>query len=141
MNQYEVNSPTVVGEVIDGEAVIMDLASGYYFSSLGVGAAIWHCIELGCKKEIIASALSQRFPDAAPEIATDIDQFMDQLQQHGLIREVAVARQDAIVDDKILADISEYAVPNIQSYTDMQDLLLLDPVHEVDETGWPQAKK
>jgi hypothetical protein len=26
----------------------------------------------------------------------------------------------------------------LQKYTDMADLLLLDPIHEVDEQGWPQ---
>ena len=24
-----------------------------------------------------------------------------------------------------------------ERFTDMQDLLLLDPIHDVDETGWP----
>jgi hypothetical protein len=26
-------------------------------------------------------------------------------------------------------------------YEDMQDLLLLDPIHDVDETGWPARKQ
>ena len=30
-----------------------------------------------------------------------------------------------------------YVAPTLQKYSDMQDLLLIDPVHEVDETGWP----
>jgi hypothetical protein len=33
-----------------------------------------------------------------------------------------------------------YAAPTLQKHTDMQDLLLLDPIHEVDETGWPSVK-
>jgi hypothetical protein len=27
--------------------------------------------------------------------------------------------------------------PQLQKYTDMQELLLLDPIHEVEESGWP----
>jgi hypothetical protein len=27
----------------------------------------------------------------------------------------------------------------LQKFTDMQDLLLLDPIHEVDESGWPRV--
>ena len=36
-----INSPSVVGEIIDGEAVIMDLRAGHYFSSQGAGCEIW----------------------------------------------------------------------------------------------------
>ncbi len=32
-----------------------------------------------------------------------------------------------------------FAPPRLQRYTDMQDLLLLDPIHDVDEVGWPVA--
>jgi hypothetical protein len=27
--------------------------------------------------------------------------------------------------------------PVIEIYTDLQDLLLLDPIHDVDDRGWP----
>ena len=32
---------------------------------------------------------------------------------------------------------AQYAAPKLSTYTDMQELLLLDPIHEVDESGWP----
>jgi len=28
----------------------------------------------------------------------------------------------------------------LQKYTDMEELLQLDPIHEVDKFGWPSAK-
>jgi hypothetical protein len=34
-----------------------------------------------------------------------------------------------------------FVAPVLHKHTDMQDLLLLDPIHEVDETGWPSVKK
>jgi len=30
-----------------------------------------------------------------------------------------------------------FSTPTMSVYTDMEDLLLLDPIHDVDETGWP----
>ncbi len=30
--------------------------------------------------------------------------------------------------------------PALQKFTDLQDLLMLDPIHEVDERGWPHAR-
>jgi hypothetical protein len=29
--------------------------------------------------------------------------------------------------------------PRLEKYTDMQDLVLIDPVHQVDAAGWPAA--
>ena len=29
----------------------------------------------------------------------------------------------------------------INKYSDMQDMLLLDPIHDVDDKGWPEPKK
>jgi hypothetical protein len=28
----------------------------------------------------------------------------------------------------------------LHRYTDMQDLIVLDPIHDVDETGWPNRR-
>jgi hypothetical protein len=31
-----------------------------------------------------------------------------------------------------------FVAPVLDKYTDMQELLLLDPIHEVDASGWPK---
>ncbi len=33
-----------------------------------------------------------------------------------------------------------YTVPALTRYDDLDDLLLLDPIHEVDDAGWPIAR-
>ena len=35
------------------------------------------------------------------------------------------------------AELPNFERPKLGKYTDMQDLLLADPIHEVDEQGWP----
>ena len=32
-----------------------------------------------------------------------------------------------------------FVTPRLERYTDMQDIILLDPVHKVDSQGWPHA--
>ena len=32
-----------------------------------------------------------------------------------------------------------FVAPKLETYTDMQDIILLDPVHKVDSRGWPHA--
>ena len=37
----EINAPDVVHEVIDGEAIMINMTTGSYYSLDGVGAAVW----------------------------------------------------------------------------------------------------
>ena len=70
-----------------------------------------------------------------------------------LIADPAGALVDELVREGILVSADEpgpavlapqngtaarrYEAPALAKFTDMQELLLLDPVHEVDEAGWP----
>jgi len=33
-----------------------------------------------------------------------------------------------------------FSAPVLNAYTDMEELLLLDPIHDVDQAGWPMPK-
>ncbi len=65
--------------------------------------------------------------------------FSRSLAAQGLI----VERQDP-VDAAVTLDVARggqgLLKPRLETYSDMQDLILLDPVHEVDERGWPHAQ-
>ena len=43
--RYRPNAPQVIAETIAGEAMIVNLATGHYFSLQGSGADIWAEIE------------------------------------------------------------------------------------------------
>jgi len=46
-------------------------------------------------------------------------------------------------DERELKHVSsngEFRAPVLNVYADMKDLLLLDPIHDVDEVGWPTPK-
>ena len=34
----------------------------------------------------------------------------------------------------------EFAAPVLRKYTDMQDFLLVDPIHQTTDAGWPEAR-
>ena len=140
MSQFEVNAPHIVGEVIDGEAIIMDLKSGHYYSCLNIGAAIWRGIEAGMDTAGLPGLLRGRFPDSGDEVARDVAAFLAQLQEYQLIRPAGPDAAGSGTTGDLFDGIDAYASPELQAYTDMKDLLLLDPVHEVDDAGWPEAK-
>jgi len=126
---YEVCGPSVVGEVIDGEAIIMDLRSGAYYSTDGVGGAIWKAIEDGASHRQLMG-----FARAGSE--DEVAGFIEELLTRGLIRMAPAASAEPAVEDFGAA----YRRPVLAVHEDMQDLIMLDPIHDVNEMGWPTRK-
>lgn len=61
MPLYRVRDKNVVSEIIDEEAIIMDLADGTYFSSNGAGAVIWDGIVCGFEAPQIKERVQHGF--------------------------------------------------------------------------------
>lgn len=143
MSYFQVNSPNVIHEVIDGEAVLVNLESGSYYSIDNVGAAIWEYIENGLNVSQIIEGVADRYEGTQNDIEQGVQQLFTQLQEEQLIVPIEAPQTDGQVPPVNDAASSKppFEVPILHKYTDMEDLLLLDPIHEVDETGWPHSQK
>ena len=129
---YVVNEPTVVHECIDGEVLVIHNHTGAYYSLRGTAAAIWQSLVAGHAPAVIAAHLSDD-ATTAEQVASDLAVFLDRLLSDGLVRPgPASASGDPLVDGPV-----PYVSPVVEAFTDMQDLLLLDPIHEVGDAGWP----
>jgi hypothetical protein len=143
--RLRVNAPQVIHETIDGEVVIIDLASGNYYSVKGCGADVWDVIQKspGTAPPEIVAAVAARFDDPSAEIEKHVVRFLDELRSEGLLAVDDSAGEPAQVRPagQNGGDCTRaFDPPLLEKYTDMQDLVLLDPVHEVDVTGWPQPR-
>lgn len=134
---YRINAPNVVSEIIDGEAVIVHLGTGVYYSVDQSGAAIWSLIEQGTPLPAIATAVATHYGLPVAEVEPSVQAFANQLLAEGLI--VPIDTPTTLEPVSIEAR-GAWQPPALGRYTDMEDLLLLDPIHDVDETGWPNAK-
>jgi hypothetical protein len=143
---YRVNSPKVIHETIDGETVLVNLDSGNYYSFDGVGVDIWNLVETGIDGEGIIEAIVRRYAGDRETMEQAIYSFMKELEQEALVvKDDEIARENvtgARADDDARTEDTRksFEVPTLNKYTDMQDLLLLDPIHDVDESGWPSPK-
>lgn len=143
----KVNSPNIVSETIDGETVIVNLQTGDYYSLLRTATVIWSQIEQGTDRQSLIKDLLQNYSsDSAEEdISKAVNQFVEILTKEGLIVIEKVEKPaDQPPNLQTLPNPltkTQFEWPEIEKFTDMEDLLLLDPIHEADEeTGWPQAK-
>jgi len=137
---YQINAPAVVSEVIEGEAIVMHLKSGKYFSAASSGGLIWACIERSQPISHVVELFFAQYTVTVDQAKAAVDGFIAELLAHELIRPMDGGEPATKVS---LSDIGgsttrhTYLAPVLNVYSDMQDLLLLDPIHDVDEAGWP----
>ena len=137
--RFRVNSPRVMHETIEGEIIVIDLATGSYYSLRETGAAIWTELERGASEEEIVASLESGYDAAPEEIGAAVGRLIEELAAEDLI-EPAGENGDVAVDRATAggsAGRRPFSAPVLEKHTDMQDLILLDPVHEVDARGWP----
>ena len=138
--KYQINEQNVSSEEIDGEVIIVNLRNGNYYSAQDIGAYIWGRITHGDSLENMQASLCQQFVDSKRTIRDELTAFLEKLESEQLI--VRASDTDVAGSTRIDAPIPEqYAAPNLNCYSDMNDLLLLDPVHDVEDEGWPKKKK
>jgi hypothetical protein len=143
MNQtVRVNHPQVVCETIDGEVVIIHLETGCYYSLSKTGAAIWSCIERQLDPQALVQEIRQTYSGEPATVSGLVLEFLDLLKSEDLIVYSPVTLAD--LDSASVsppADQPSFEKPVLEKFSDMEDLLLLDPIHEVDvEAGWPNEK-
>ncbi|MEM7167638.1 MAG: PqqD family protein [Planctomycetota bacterium] len=124
--RYQVSGPHIVHETIDDEVVIVNMETGAYYSLQGSGQAIWSLAEAG--KD--ASEIDASFA-AAPGVEP-IEKFLQELVSEQLI---TVSERAAAAEVDVAP--GEFVAPALEKFTDMEDFLLVDPIHEVGEQGWP----
>ena len=137
MSRLCIAGPSVVHEAIEGEVIIVNLDKGLYFSTDGVGASIWAMIVAGRTADEILLWAKDAL-DAGDVVAADVAEFLDDLRENELVRDVAETPEGGDFD--VPAAPATYEKPRLNVYADMEELLLLDPIHDVsDDAGWPHA--
>jgi hypothetical protein len=120
------NSSDVAAKVIDGEAIIMNLANGLYFSMDKVGALIWESMEAGHSLEEIGGVVQSRFQVDRETAEKDTARLLQELLAENLVQVVEGNGSGAPVPMEPKATES-YEAPVLNKYDDMADLLALDP--------------
>ncbi len=161
--QLRINAPHIVHETIDGETILIHLGTGAYYSLEGIGAHVWGlALATGEEGEIVADVQARY--DADPQlVAEGVESLLRRLLEEELLVSaettsdgaagdapaVAVGEADEAAPgeasprpaDSASSFPAEFVAPVLSKYTDMQEFMLIDPIHDVEqEAGWPHVK-
>ena len=78
-------SPNQVSSDLDGESVILDLASGKYYGLDEVGAFIWKLMQTPIQVQALRDALLAEYDVTPEDCAQDVLDLLQQLQTAGLV--------------------------------------------------------
>jgi hypothetical protein len=115
----------VAAKVLDGEAILIHLAQGTYYSMSNVGGLIWELIERGSSLQEITDQVCARYQVEPERARADLERLLDQLESEGLL--VATQVESAAGPSPAAPARLPYDPPTLHVYRDMADLLALDP--------------
>jgi coenzyme PQQ synthesis protein D (PqqD) len=127
----KINRKAVIDEVWKDEVVILNLTKGVYYSLTKSGVEIWALLNKGSSKEQIVETLKSRYTG---EIEKSVEDLLKEMRDEEMIVEVGGDAEPLPLE---ITEKRPFEPPLFQVFNDMEDLLLLDPIHETDEQGWP----
>jgi hypothetical protein len=139
---YMINKPDVVSEEMGNETVVINLESGCYYTLNKTASMIWNLISNGFSNRKIINQIIDNHKVAEKTAINDIEDFLKLMIDENLI----VESNDVVKGDHNKGNLQvngitpDYQRPIIKKHSDMQEILKLDPIHEVTDVGWPNKK-
>jgi hypothetical protein len=134
---YEVAGEGVLWEAFEDEVVVINLDNGTYYALDAMGGAVFDLLAGGHATGAVVDGLARTYDGDRDVMRSEVEAFAGRLVEAGVLR----ARDGAAPAPAVAADApaakAPFRAPQLRAYTDMQDLLMIDPIHDVDETGWP----
>lgn len=116
----------LVAKVLDGEALIINMATGVYYSMGPSGAFIWEHIAGGCRLRDIAAALTARYGIPSARAEADVHELAAKLLEERLVAPSEGAPATTAIDVSAIP-LSAYESPEVEIYRDIGHLVALDP--------------
>lgn len=138
-SSFEIAIPEVIAEEFGTEIVVLNLGNGKYFSLTGLAMDLWRDVSGGHRPKDLVDRLTVLHD----EVGSAARIFFQNLIEEGLIRPVPTAGTPPSLElATVLAALEQNSQPpRLEAFDDMAELILADPIHDVDEDlGWPTRR-
>lgn len=135
---FECNTPSVIFERFADETILINLDAGHYYSMDPIGAVIWELLNRGLSVDRIVDLVRAHYTAGTEDVGAGVRAYIGRMREEKLIRPRREATAPADGDIQFPAGAA-FSRPVLAKYDDMEEMLLLDPVHDVTEAGWPES--
>lgn len=123
-------SRRVAADLFEGEYIIANLDTGLYYSLQGAGIYFLENLPFANPEHIIGM-FTENFPQEKEQIELDLKRVWGELTNELIVIPTDEGQERTDFELPVNFEPSTF-----NRYADMQDLLALDPIHEVNEEGW-----
>jgi hypothetical protein len=138
---FRINEPNVIYQTFDQEVVAVQLNTGSYHTLPGIaGEAFLLLGATGSSSQVVAAKLAARYDAPVATIEQDLQIFIRQLIDQLMV--VAIDGPGVPSSAEPVQPESQrapYTAPRLESFSDLEGLVLIDPVHDVGVAGWPNV--
>ncbi len=136
---YTLNESEIFADIHDGTAIAINSLTGIYYGMNGFGTSVFENLLAGSSAEEVAAA-AKALPGAPADVTARLDTFLATLSGFRIVLPAAAPSSRPAELDAAAAAADAF-LPECKEYSDMQELLYADPIHEVEEeTGWTPEK-
>ncbi len=119
--------PHAIAQVIEGEAIVINLTTGAYYSLDGTSAMAWQILADGMPLDRAARAIALHYDVDTSVARTDLESLADRLVQEDLCEAADGPPAAGPEPPARNGPRLPYARLELHAYRDMADLLALDP--------------
>lgn len=129
--------PWMTHERLDDQVMMINLETGAYFALERPAADCWTALTAGAGFDGIVAEVVAQFDVPQPQAEVDVEVFLATLLAEGIVRRSTDLPAEAAPERAAPAERLAYRPPQIEKHDDLEELLLLDPIHDVGPEGWP----
>jgi hypothetical protein len=139
--RYTYDQNSIVYEVLDREVMLVNLDSGYYYALEGTASDIWQMVAAGTTSSDTVDALLRRYTAERAQVEQAVVDLLAHLvDENLLVPSTGLPSSPSAVPAGAdsLDNPLPFTAPAMYKYTDMANLIHMDPIRDFDETSWPR---
>lgn len=131
---FAVDAASTAWEEFDGETVVIQFKKGTYSVLSGSGPQLFSMLHEPASVDAIARSVAEMTGGGFDEICREVGSFVEAL----VSKEIVVGAGTG-TGAPAVAFAGAFVAPGVETFEDLADMMLVDPVHEVDVAeGWPR---